>query len=376
MAGASAIGMVQHGPRELVETAIEKPHLPPGSALLRVEACGLCGTDIDSVDGHDTQTEKAGKLGLSAFPRIIGHEIVGVVEAVGEGGRRDHRVGDRIAVDPWLPCGSCPFCLEGKSMHCSGWDFSPACYGFIGMGVEPGLWGGYSSHVYLHPKAVAYAVPAHLDAATAALWNPLAAGIQWAVLTPGTTIGANVAILGAGQRGLASVVAARAAGAASIVVTGLGKDAAKLELALELGASAAVDVEREDVEEQVLRWTGGEGADVVLDTSSFSTAPVNDTVRLLRPGGTIVWAGLKAKGVPDFPIDDAIHKSARIEAVLGVSSLAYQQAIAMLAAGDSPIERLRTHSFDFREALRAVDVLAGRDPAEQAVNVVLTSDDA
>jgi threonine dehydrogenase-like Zn-dependent dehydrogenase len=341
-----------------------------------MEACGLCGTDIDSVDGHDVQTERAaGQPGASAFPRIIGHEIVGVIEELGPGGRRGLALGDRVAVDPWLPCGSCRYCLAGRSMHCTGWDFSPACYGFIGMRVEPGLWGGYSSHVYLHPKAVVYPVPQHVDAETAALWNPLAAGIQWAVLTAGTTIGSNVAILGAGQRGLASVIAARAAGAASIVVTGLTKDAAKLELALELGATAAIDVQKEDVAEHVMRVTAGAGADIVLDTSSFSTAPVNDTVRLLRPGGTIVWAGLKAKPVPDFPIDDAIHKSARIEAVLGVSSDAYRQAIALLAAGDSPVVRLHTHSFDFREAVRAVDVLAGRDPDEQAINVVLTNSD-
>ena len=77
-------------------------------------------------------------------------------------------------------------------MFCCGWDFSPACHGFIGLTVEPGLWGGYASHVYLHPKAVIYPIPPHVDAETAALWNPLAAGIEWAVLTPGTTIGDHV----------------------------------------------------------------------------------------------------------------------------------------------------------------------------------------
>ncbi len=96
---------------------------------------------------------------------------------------------------------------------------------------------------------------------------------------------------------------------------------------------------------------------------------------MARRGGTVVWAGLKAKGVPDFKIDDAIHRDVTIRPVLGVSSRAYRIAIDMIARGDSPIERIRTHSFDFREAVRAVDVLAGRDPAEDAVNVVLTNAD-
>ena len=258
-------------------------------------------------------------------------------------------------------------------MYCNGWDFSPACYGFMSLDIEPGLWGGYASHVYLHPKAVLYPVPPHLDGETAALWNPLGAGIEWGVLRPGTSIGDFVVILGAGQRGLAAVVAAKAAGASAIVVTGLSKDAAKLDLALELGATAAVDIEREDIGEHVRALSGRRGADVVLDTSSRSTAPITDSIGLVRSGGTIVWAGLKGQPVDGFPIDDAVHKGARIEPVLGVSPRAYRQAIALLAAADCPMERLRTHAFDFREALAAVDVLAGRTDGKPAINVVLTN---
>jgi threonine dehydrogenase-like Zn-dependent dehydrogenase len=265
---ASATAMVQHGPRDLREEPVPLPLLDEGAALLRVEACGLCGTDIDSVGGHDVQVERAASTGApSPFPRIIGHEIVGVIDAVGPGGRRDVRVGDRVAVDPWLPCGGCRYCLAGMSMHCQGWDFSPACYGFISLRSTPGLWGGYASHVYLHPKAVLYPVPDGISAEHAVLWNPLSAGIQWGVLTPQTTIGSRVVVLGAGQRGLAAAVAARAAGAAQVIVTGLSRDARKLDLALTFGADLVIDVEREDVVERVMHATGGEGADVVVDTS-------------------------------------------------------------------------------------------------------------
>ena len=368
----SATAIVQHGVRDLREGEILLPRLEGAAALLRVEACGLCGTDIASVAGLDVQAERAQTGdGPDPFPRIIGHEIVGVIEAIGPDGRRNLRVGDRVAVDPWLPCGGCRYCLAGMSMHCTGWDFSHACYGFISLADAPGLWGGYSSHVYVHPKAVVYPVPDGLSAEHAVLWNPISAGIQWGVLTPRTTIGSRVVILGAGQRGLAAAVAARAAGASQVIITGLTRDARKLELACEFGADLAIDVEYEDAVDRVRHATDGEGADVVVDTSSGSIQPVVDAVAMIAPGGRIVWAGLKHQTVSGFAIDDAIHKSAQIHAVLGTSSLAYQQALALLASGRFPLAEMQSHVFDLPDALRAVDVLAGRVDGEHAISVAL-----
>jgi threonine dehydrogenase-like Zn-dependent dehydrogenase len=368
----AAIAMVQRGRRELEEAEFELPSLEPGAALLRVEACGLCGSDIEALEGIDNAPSKDGS-GLH-LPRIMGHEIVGTVLRVGEGGRRDAGVGTRVAVDPWLPCGGCEYCLAGQSMHCTGWDFSPACHGFISTEVEPGLWGGYATHLYVHPKAVLYPVPDHVGAANATLWNPLAAGIQWGVLTPGTSVGSSIVILGCGQRGLASVIAAKAAGAGPIVVTGLSKDARKLALAEEFGADLAIDVERESVVERVAHLTAGRGVDIVVDTSSGSTQPVLESIELVRSGGSVVWAGLKDKPVPEFPLDRAVLKGVRIQGVLGMAASSYRQAIKILADGAVPIEQMRTHLFDFREAVAAVDTLAGRVAGEDAINVVLAAD--
>jgi threonine dehydrogenase-like Zn-dependent dehydrogenase len=365
--------MVQHGPRELIETEFDLTPPRPGELILRVDACGLCGTDVDALAGRDIAVQREREGGLPAFPRIAGHEIVGTIVARGEGGRSDVAVGDRVAVDPWLPCGRCRQCLAGRSMHCEGWPFRPACYGFIPLSVEPGLWGGYASHCRLHPQTVLYPLPAELPAATATLWNALGAGIQWGVMTPQTSIGETVVILGCGQRGIASAVAARAAGARLVVVTGLARDAAKLALARELGVDAAIDIEAEDAVERVAALTGGDGADVVVDTSAGSTAPINDSVALVREGGRIVWAGLKSKSVDGFPIDDAIHKSARIDPVLGVSAEAYRLAVDLLGTGQTGLERMQTHRIDFREAERAVDVLAGKVPGEGAISVALTN---
>jgi threonine dehydrogenase-like Zn-dependent dehydrogenase len=360
-----AEALVQYGERDLRLTKVPLPQLEEGAAILRVEACGLCGSDVDAL---------AGESG-SVFPRIMGHEIVGTIEAIGPGGRRDVSVGSRVAVDPWLPCGGCRYCLAGAAQFCTGWNWKGSrfsSYGFIAMINEPGLWGGYSSHVYIHPKTVLYPIPESLSALDAALWNPLGAGIEWAVLKPGTAVGSTIAILGCGQRGLTSTVAARAAGASRILVTGLGRDVRKLELARAFGADIAVDVESEDLRDRMRELTPTGKVDVVVDTAAFSTRPVIDALTLVRPGGRIVYAGLKAKAVDRFPIDKAIVKGVTMIGVLGVSSDAYRRALELLASHRLHLEQMRTHVFDYRDAVEGIDTLAGRIDGEQAINVVLT----
>jgi threonine dehydrogenase-like Zn-dependent dehydrogenase len=356
--------LVQHGARDFRPTELPIPDLAPGGALVRVEACGLCGSDIDSLDAHDQVLQ---------FPRIMGHEVIGIVEEIGPGGRPGLAVGDRVALDPWLPCGGCRYCLAGHANHCVGWpELKLACYGYIPLSFDSGLWGGYGEHIVLHPKAVAYPVPAGLDPLAAAMYQPIGAGIEWGVVATGTSPGASVAVLGSGQRGLGAIIANKLAGASLIVATGKGeRDARKLALAKDFGADIVVDVEREDAVERVLAATDGEGVDIVVDTSSFSTQPIVQSVAMVRKGGRIAWAGLKKRAVPEFPVDEAVVKGVRIEAVMGTTPESYRRALGLVAANRERIETMRTHTFGFAEAEKAIDVLAGRVPGEDAINVVL-----
>src|SRR5437899_12818842 len=118
-----------------------------------------------------------------------------------------------------------------------------------------------------------------IPAGVAVMFNPLAAGLSWASSVPGTRAGDRVVVLGAGQRGLCRVIAARAAGARQVVITGLGRDAQKLALARELGADAVIDVEREDVVARVREVTGG-GAEVVVDTTPYAPRSLNDAIAM------------------------------------------------------------------------------------------------
>jgi threonine dehydrogenase-like Zn-dependent dehydrogenase len=307
------------------------------------------------------------------YPVIPGHEPVGVIEEIGPAAaaRRGLRAGDRVAVDPAIPCGLCRQCVTGQHMLCTGWGRART-YGFGLTSEAPGLWGGYATHLYLHPNTILYPVPDHVGPELAVLYNPLGAGVNWGVLAAGVTVGSTVVILGCGQRGLACAIAARAAGAQLVVVTGLARDAHKLALARELGVDAAVDVEGDDVGSAVAGLTNGSGVDAVVDTTPGAVEAARDAIRLVRPGGTIVLGGLKGRGVPDFPVDQIALAGVTIRGMRGVSPEAYRGAIALIASGRFPLDRLRTHSFPLGSAGRAVEVLAGEVPSERAVSVVIS----
>ena len=120
-------------------------------------------------------------------------------------------------------------------------------YGLLDTDVEPQILGGYSEFMYLHPNTVLHKMPLEMPASVAVLFNPLAAGVRWATTTPGPQLGDTIVVLGAGQRGLSCVIAARAAGAGKIIVTDLARAAGKLEFARELGADATIVADQEDV---------------------------------------------------------------------------------------------------------------------------------
>lgn len=131
--------------------------LPPigdDDGLLRVEASGICGSDISQFHG-----ELGGGHG---YPVIPGHEIVGRIEKVGRNAARRWNVqeGDLVAVDPFLPCGCCDTCMSGGYINCTNnWGGKQQAHGFIGTAQAPGLWGGYSQYLYLHRSALLYRVP-------------------------------------------------------------------------------------------------------------------------------------------------------------------------------------------------------------------------
>jgi threonine dehydrogenase-like Zn-dependent dehydrogenase len=351
--------MVQTAPRRLEPRDLPLPDIGPDDALLRVEACGICGSDVEQFQG----------LLRVPLPLVPGHEPVGVIERIGERAAERWGVaaGDRVAVETMLPCGSCPPCRAGRTPLCR----RRRIYSYIPLAEEPGLWGAYAEYLYLAPNARVHRVDPSVPPAVAALFNPLGAGFRWAVEMPGTQPGDAVVILGPGQRGLASVIACREVGAAPVIVTGRAADAHKLALALELGADHAIDVDHEDARQRILEATGGHGADVVVEVSP-AVEPVAQALDYVRPGGTIVLAGVKgARPIPNFVSDKIVLKEVVVRGAIGVTGSGYATAIRLLESRRLPLERLHTHDFPLRDAERAIRTLAGEVPGERAIHVCL-----
>ena len=149
--------------------------------MLRIEACGLCGTDHEQYSGA-----------LPAGDAVIpGHEAVGIIEEIGPAASERWQVaaGDRVAVEVFQSCRSCPACGSGEYRRCVSHGIGDM-YGFIPVAKPPALWGGYATHQYLGPDSMVLPIPPELDPVLATMFNPLGAGIRWGITVPGHPAGA------------------------------------------------------------------------------------------------------------------------------------------------------------------------------------------
>ncbi len=324
--------MVLEAPRRLVARDFPVPSLGDDDGLLRVEACGLCGTD------HEQYT---GALAVG-FAFVPGHETVGVLVAAGPAAARRWgvEVGDRVAVEVFQSCRACERCQIGEYNRCPAHGLADM-YGFVDAARAPGLWGGYAQYQYLAPDTMLHRVPDGLDPALATLFNPLGAGIRWGVTLPATRPGDVVAVLGPGVRGLSVVAAVREAGAGFVVVTGSGEpDRPRLGQAGAFGADLTLDVATTDPV-RALKDASGGLADVVVDVTANAPDAFAQGVALTRPGGTFVVAGTRgARGAPGFQPDTVVRREIRILGALGVDAPAYRDALGVLAGGRYPFAQL------------------------------------
>jgi threonine dehydrogenase-like Zn-dependent dehydrogenase len=354
---------VQTGARQIEIREFPRPVIgPDGGALLRIEACGICGSDVEQYKGS---------MGDRWLPMVPGHEPLGIIEEVSDSAaaRWGVRPGDRVAVEILIPCRSCDLCLAGRYMNCRNRIGSHGGSNPPERGL--GLWGGYSEYIHLHPNAILHKMRNDIPAEVAVMFNPLGAGVRWAAHLGGIQLGDTVLVLGAGQRGLAAVLASRTAGAGTIIVTGLTRDAGKLELARDFGADYTINVEEEDTVERVREITGGTGADVVLELTPMADQPVRDALNAVRWGGRVVLAGLKGGRPIELSTDLLINKAINVVGAFSVDSRAYAEAIRLIETGRFPLERMHTHTFGLDDISLAIETLAGEVPGEDAVHVAI-----
>ncbi|AXV06659.1 putative alcohol dehydrogenase Adh [Euzebya pacifica] len=224
--------------------------------------------------------------------------------------------------------------------------------------------------MYLDPSCVMHPIPDDLPVELAVMTNSLANAVEWSVQTPGTRLGDHVVLLGCGQRGLMSVVAAKAAGAKTVVVTGLSHDQHKLKLARQLGADAAVDVQNEALRPIVADVTGGDMADVVVDLTPMDVGSLGVAVEVAADGGCLVIAGLKSGRPTQVDTDVLVRRGLSLRTGLSARSAAFTQAVSLLDGRREAFSRLHTHRFPLDNVVGALDALRGNAPTP-AISVVV-----
>ncbi|HET6793180.1 MAG TPA: alcohol dehydrogenase catalytic domain-containing protein [Acidimicrobiales bacterium] len=359
--GAEALVLESAG--RLVRRSLPLPGVGDDDALLRIEACGLCGTDHEQYSGALAP----------GFAFVPGHESVGVIERIGPAAAARWGVaeGERVAVEVFQSCRACDRCEAGEYRRCQRHGLRDM-YGFIAVDRAPGLWGGYATHQYLAPDSMVLPVPDSLDPVMATLFNPVGAGIRWAVDVGGAGPGDVVAILGPGIRGLAAVAAVREAGAGFVMVTGLGRrDAPRLEAASRFGCDLVVDVAVDDPVARLRAATGG-GADVVVDVTAKAPAALAQAVALARAGGTVVLAGTRGTPqAPGFDPDLVVYKELRLQGALGVDVTAYRSALELVAGRRYPFEELPREVVGLDGAEGLLRRMAGLDEGDAPVHGVV-----
>jgi alcohol dehydrogenase len=361
-----ASALVLEEPRRLVPRTFRIPDIGADDALLRIEACGLCGTDHEQYTG----------LLPAKYAFIPGHESVGIIDRIGRDASARWGVdeGDRVAVEVFLSCRECEPCRAGSYQRCVRHGLRDM-YGYIAVDKPPSLWGGYATHQYLAPDSIVHKVPDALDPIVATLFNPLGAGVRWGVTVPGTKAGDVVAILGPGIRGLSALVAVKEAGASCVLVTGASdNDAPRLETAKRFGADVVCDVLQADPVAALREATGGRLADVVVDVTAKAPAAFAQALGLVRHGGTVVVAGTRGANVEIFA-DLIVYKEIRILGALGVDSPAYLRALEILASGAYPFAELPRRTAGPDGAPELIETMAG-ERGTPPIHAVLAPTDA
>jgi alcohol dehydrogenase len=345
-----ARALVLEAPRKMAVHEFDVPDVGEDDALLRVEACGLCGTDHEVWSGAI----------VKQLPLVPGHEAIGIIERIGPGAAQRWGLapGDRVGVAPRQACGRCARCVAGDPRSCE--RHKGDTYGSIPVTTAPSLWGGYAEIQYLSPSSQLVRVPATLEPVLASMYNAVANGIRWGVVVPGTKPGDVVAVLGPGVRGLSAAAAAREAGARFVMVTGYGPgDAARLRMAEAFGVDLVVDVAVDDPV-AALQDACGSLADVVVDVTAMAPTAFVQALALAKDQGTVCVAGIHGDAdAPGFRPDVIVLKQLRILGTRGTDSAEFRAAIDLLASGRYPFDQIPARTADLDHLPALLEMLAG-----------------
>jgi len=315
--------------------------LGPGEVEVRIEAGGICGSDL-----HYYFDGGFGTVRLRE-PMILGHEIAGTVSRVGSE-VASLKPGQRVAVNPSRPCGACRYCHEGKQQHCLDMRFYGSAMRF------PHVQGGFRE-LLVCDAAQAVPVTAAISAAQAAFAEPFAVCLH-AVNRAGALLGRRVLVTGAGPIGALTVIAARRAGALEIVATDVAD--APLAAARKVGADHAINVGEKDA---LTRYGADKGHFDVMFEASGNAAALAGALGVVRPTGIVVQIGI-AGGEMTLPMNLVVAKEIELRGTFRFHE-EFALAVALIGSGLVDVMPLLTESVPLSDARAAFELAADRSRA-------------
>ncbi len=317
---------------------VETPKPGPGEILLKVKACGICGSDVHGYDGSS---------GRRVPPIIIGHEASGVAAELGEGVTK-FKVGDPLVFNSVWYCRDCDECHQGTSNRCD----NGCCYG-VNTGTVKRE-GAMCEYVVV-PEYICYPIPEGIDFTTAALIEPLAIAVHG---VGGVRIGINdtAVVFGAGIIGLMILKVLKTSSCGKVFVVEL--DEFKKELARKNGADEVIDG-REDVPARVRELTGGKGADFGMEAIGISVT-VNNALNSLKKGGTLVQVGNVSKEV-SIPLQSVVSNELRIQGRYGTVT-EYATALELVKSGAVDVSDCISAAVPLKDGQEWFDRLHAAEP--------------
>lgn len=302
------------------------PKAGPGEVVVKIEYCGICGSDV-----HFYRFGSIGKK-VAPLPFILGHECSGVVTELGEG-VTSLQIGDRVALEPGVPCGTCEMCRKGRYNLCPDVHF---------MAAPP--YDGALRNYLAHPANMCFKLPDTMTFQEGAMLEPLAVGMH-AATRGEVSLGKSVCILGGGTIGIMTLLSCKALGASTAIVSDLFQN--RLESALKFGATAAVNPNEQNLEEVVMEATNGQGCDVVFETAG-SPYTMAETWKYVKRGGVIVAVGNIAKDT-SYPFLEISRKEVDIRPVFRYCNN-YPLIMEAVNSGRIDLKQINPREFPFEES--------------------------
>lgn len=302
---------------EFVICDTEIPDLKPGWVMIKVEACGICGSDVHGMDGS---------TGRRQPPVIMGHEASGIISEITPEVTK-WKVGDRVTFDSTISCGECFYCQGGDINLCDNRRV-------LGVSCDEYRQNGAFAEFVAVPEHILYAIPENISFDQAAMIEAVSIAVHAAAISPVQTNDTAV-VIGCGMIGLLCIQALKAAGCGKVIAVDQIDD--KLDLALKLGANLTIKSNDPELVKKVLAESGQRGADLVLEAVGIEPT-VNMAVDCVRKGGTVTLIGNLSPKVK-FPLQKVVTRQIKIQGSCA-SAGEYPLCLDLIASGKIKVDDL------------------------------------